>query len=234
MKGKVVIRRSEERFYEDMGWLKSKFTFSFANYFDVKFMNFCSLRVINEDVFEPTLIGFGLHPHKNVEIISYVISGNLTHESSMGNEVMTEGTFQVISSGSGIVHDVINKEKTDAKMLQIWITSNVLGGSPSCSLYKPDYLEKWALIVSENGSLNSIQIRQNARIYAIESGALNTILMPSLTFENIWIQVAEGSIEINNIRLNQGDAIGVYKEDIENFKAIKFNEKSKIILFDLQ
>lgn len=180
------------------------------------------------------MIGFGLHPHKNVEIISYVISGNLTHESSMGNEVMTEGTFQVISSGSGIVHDVINKEKTDAKMLQIWITSNVLGGSPSCNLYKPDYLEKWALIVSENGSLNSIQIRQNARIYAIESGVLNTILIPSLKFENIWIQVAEGSIEINNVRLSQGDAIGVYKGDIENFKAIKFNEKSKIILFDLQ
>jgi quercetin 2,3-dioxygenase len=230
---KISIRKSAERGYFDHGWLKSFHSFSFAEYFDRNHMNFHSLRVINEDFIKPQN-GFGFHPHKDMEIITYVMRGALTHEDNLGNkEEIKAGEFQVMSAGTGIIHSEFNHGLEEVHLLQIWIKPNVSGGIPGYKISAPNHFEKWALIASNDGRSGSFSIKQNAEIYAINSGNLKEISLPQSNLIQVWIQVAQGSIKMGDFEINAGDGISFSKITSEKTEKITFNETSKIILFAL-
>ena len=226
----AIIRKSEERGYFNHGWLRSYHTFSFGEYYDENFMNYHTLRVINEDVIRPNT-GFGLHPHKNMEIITYVLSGVLTHSDNLGNrEEIPAGSFQVMSAGSGIIHGEFNHSNASCHLLQMWVMTNEKGGKPYYKIHKPNHFEKWVLIVSGNGLENSVQIRQNAKMYAIDSGSLKSIKMPN-GGGYFWLQIASGIVKFGEIILHAGDAIGF--ERSSHFETTEFLEKSRVVLFEL-
>ncbi len=225
----MIVRRSNERGFFDHGWLKSYHTFSFADYFDSNFMGFGHLRVINDDIIDSNT-GFPMHPHKNMEIITYILDGALTHSDNIGNkEDINTGQVQIMSAGHGIVHSEWNNGNEPCHLLQIWIKTNKLNSDPSYKIYTPDHIEKWALIASGNESDEAFHIQQNAKIYVIDSGNLDDILIPDMN-GNIWIHVATGKVNIFNTELLNGDAIGLYNKEIKSEK-IQFLEQSKVLIF---
>lgn len=231
----IFTYTSSQRGYIDHGWLKTFHTFSFGDYHNNKMKEFRNLRVMNEDVVAGGT-GFGLHPHRNMEIITYIISGTLTHTDNLGNkEEITEGNFQIISAGTGILHSEFNHHKTNCHLLQIWIKPNALGGNPYHETLKINHHEKWALIANNNGHA-PFHIKQNAELYAIDSGTLQTIAIPQVKQEFMWIQVAQGKIKIHNTILNQGDAIALEIKEITKLhqETIEFLEESKVLLFGLE
>lgn len=227
----TIIRRSNQRGYFDHNWLKTYHTFSFANYYDPHFMGFGSLRVINDDIISPKN-GFGLHPHKNMEIITYILKGTLTHSDNLNNkEEINEGEVQVMSAGNGIIHSEWNHASKPCHLLQIWIEPNQNGGEPSYKIYKTDHFEKWGLIASGFENKSPLKIKQNAEIYVINSESLKETNLPKSNSNMAWIHIATGEIEIGNIILKSGDAIAFTSNNHE--KNIKFNIKSKILVFYL-
>jgi redox-sensitive bicupin YhaK (pirin superfamily) len=224
-----IIRKSNERGCFDHGWLKTYHTFSFADYYDPAFMGFGNLRVINDDVVLPQN-GFGLHPHKNMEIITYIIDGTLTHSDNLGNkEEIKTGEVQVMSSGNGIVHSEWNYGNKPCHLLQIWIKPNQIGGDPSYKIYKVDHFEKWGLIASGMEDGSAVRIKQDAEIYVINSGSLKEINLLDSSSHMIWLHIATGEIEIENIILRAGDAIGFTSNEYN--KNIKFNLESRVLVF---
>ena len=228
-----IIRKSNERGFFDHGWLKSFHSFSFGEYHDIHHMNFRSLRVINEDLIRAKT-GFGFHPHNNMEIITYIMRGSITHEDNLGNkEEIKAGEFQVMSAGSGIIHSEFNHSDAETHLLQIWIKPNQLGGEPSYRISAPNHEKKWALVASNDGRDESFMIKQDANIYAINSCDLNEIAFPELKQKHIWIQVAEGSISIDKTEIKAGDGISFERESLNSLSKIEFKEPSKMILFSL-
>lgn len=224
------IRKSKDRGHFNHGWLKSHHTFSFGEYYDANFMNYHTLRVINEDVIQPNT-GFGLHPHKHMEIITYVLGGVLTHTDNLGNrEEIPAGSFQVMSAGSGIIHGEFNHSNTSCHLLQMWVMTNQKGGEAYYTIHNPNHFEQWTLVVSGDGFENSVQIRQNAKMYAIDSGALHTIEMPRGD-GHFWLQIATGSVKIGDATLRAGDAIAF--DYSSQFAMISFLEQSRAVLFEL-
>jgi redox-sensitive bicupin YhaK (pirin superfamily) len=225
----TIIRRSNERGYFDHGWLKTHHTFSFADYYHHDFIDFGSLRVINEDTVLPQN-GFGFHPHKNMEIITYIMHGTLTHKDNLGNiEEIKAGEVQVMSAGNGIIHSEWNYGDKPCHLLQIWIKPNHLGGEPSYKIYTTDHFEKWGLVASGFENKSPVKIKQNAEIYVINSGSLKTVNLPDSSSQMIWLHIATGEIEIENLILKTGDALG-FKSN-KYTKNIKFNSESKILVF---
>jgi redox-sensitive bicupin YhaK (pirin superfamily) len=225
----IVIRKSNDRGYFHHGWLETYHTFSFADYYDPEFIGFGNLRVINDDVVLPNN-GFGLHPHKNMEIVTYIIDGVLTHTDNLGNkEEIKTGEVQVMSAGSGITHSEWNYGDKPCHLLQIWIKSKQIGGDPSYKIYKVDHFEKWGLIASGFEEKSTVKIKQDAEIYLINSGSLIEIDLPDSNSKMRWIHVAAGEIEIENITLRAGDAIGFTSNEYN--KNIKFNLESRVLVF---
>ncbi len=230
----IVIRKSNERGDANHGWLKSKHTFSFADYYDPKHMGFRTLRVINEDRIEGGT-GFGKHSHRDMEIISYIKNGALKHKDSMGNEtVIVPGEVQILSAGTGITHSE-NNYKTDdiTHFFQIWI-------SPNKTELKPSYGQKnfdnelnskqLVLVVSEDGREGSIKINQDADMYISRLKKEDELVYKLKPGRGIWIQILEGSLEINGKKVSTGDAISI--EKTSDIKIIA-SDKSELILFDL-
>lgn len=230
----LEIRRSEDRGVGEHGWLKSRHSFSFANYYDPKHMGFGPLLVINEDLVQPGH-GFGAHGHSDMEIISYVLDGALEHKDSMGNgSVITYGDVQRMSAGTGIRHSEFNPSASEpVHFLQIWIHPKARGLQPSYEEKHFDTASKkglWRLIVSPNGKDGSVRINQDASIYA-------TILDGSDTLEYDWseercgyLHVARGQVNVNDLVLKAGDAVKIVDElKITLTKA----KDSEILLFDL-
>ena len=169
-------------------------------------MGFGNLRVINEDFVAPAT-GFKLHPHRNMEIITYIIDGELTHGDNICNKaVIKTGEVQIMSAGNGIIHSEWNYNQKECHLLQIWIQPNETGGEPSYKIYKPEHFEMWGKVASFNGT-NAPKIKQNAEIYVINSGALKAIDLPNVQLNKAWLQVATGKIEIDATPLQSGDAI---------------------------
>jgi redox-sensitive bicupin YhaK (pirin superfamily) len=225
----MMVRKSNERGFFDHGWLKSYHTFSFADYFDSNFMGFGHLRVINDDIVDANT-GFPMHPHKNMEIITYILEGSLTHSDNIGNkEDINTGQVQIMSAGRGIVHSEWNNGNKPCHLLQIWIKTNNLNTEPSYKIYTPDHLEKWALIASGDEGDKTFHIQQDAKIYVIDSGSLSNILIPDMS-GNIWIHVATGNAKVMNVELSNGDAIGLHNKKIKGEK-IEFYQKSKVLVF---
>jgi redox-sensitive bicupin YhaK (pirin superfamily) len=230
----IVIRKSEERGHFDFGWLNTYHTFSFDQYYDPRFMSFRSLRVINEDRVAPAR-GFPTHGHSDMEIITYVLEGELEHKDSMGTgSVIRPGDVQKMSAGTGVKHSEQNPSRSEAvHLLQIWIMPDTRGIEPDYQQKRFEDEEKRGrlrLVASPDGSLDSITIKQDARVYAAllePSAEVTHELEPN---RHAWVQVARGSIEIGGQPLKQGDGAAISEES-----AIKIvgTEPAEILLFDL-
>jgi redox-sensitive bicupin YhaK (pirin superfamily) len=227
------IRLNEDRGHANHGWLDTHFTFSFADYYDPAHMGFRALRVINEDFIAPGM-GFGTHPHRDMEILSYVLSGELGHKDSLGSGgVIRHGEVQFMSAGTGIRHSEANPSATEpTHMLQIWLVPNRMGLDPKYEQKvfpiqnKPNQLH---LIASRNGRNGSFLIRSDAEVYAGKLAA-GTTVDQKLSGNHGWLQVAAGNITANGKTLHAGDGLAIENEASARITAIS---DAEILLFDL-
>jgi redox-sensitive bicupin YhaK (pirin superfamily) len=228
------IRRSNERGYADHGWLKSFHSFSFADYFDPRHVEFGPLRVINEDRVQPGA-GFGTHGHRDMEIISYVLGGELAHKDSLGNgSTIRPGDVQRMSAGTGVRHSEFNPSAGEpVHFLQIWIQPEASGITPS---YEQKYFApeqkrgQLRLIASPDAASGSVLIHQDARVYA---GLLDGQESISLTVgggRQMYVHVARGSLKVNGTALADGDALKLQDE-----KSLSLTEgkDAEVLVFDL-
>ena len=228
------VRRSEDRGYADHGWLKSYHTFSFADYFDPEHVEFGPLRVINEDRVQPGQ-GFGTHGHRDMEIISYVLSGELAHRDSMGNgSTIRPGDVQRMSAGSGVRHSEFNpSDQEPVHFLQIWIQPNAQGIAPSYEEKRFPVEEKRGrlrLIASSDGTDGSVLIHQDARVYAGLFDGNETAALKIDPARRVYVHVARGSLVANGIRLGAGDALKV-TDGTE--LVINGGKQAEVLVFDL-
>jgi len=228
------IRKSEERGHAQHGWLDSHHTFSFASYHDPRFMGFGHLRVINEDRVLPGQ-GFGTHPHRDMEILTYVLEGELQHRDSMGNgSVIRPGDVQHMSAGSGVTHSEYNPSKTESvHFLQIWILPQSSGGAPSYDqrhFAVGDRQNRLRLVASADGRDGSIRVRQNISLYAsvLEPGATVEHTIP--TGRKAWVQVARGTLDLEGRQLSAGDGVATDDPSTLNLRA---TSAAEVLLFDL-
>lgn len=229
----IKLRKSGNRGYFNHGWLKSFHTFSFANYYDPAHMHFGNLRVINEDYIAPNQ-GFPTHPHNNMEIITYVISGTLSHKDSMNNaSTINAGEVQLMSAGSGVFHSEFSDKKSETHLLQIWILPNVKNTAPSyqqknfASEFKNNALN---LVVSSAGENGSLQIKQDCKIYFGKFSAGEEFNFEIAKDRKIWIQIIKGELETGNFLTREGDALAINDEKII---ALKISKDVEFLLFDL-
>lgn len=230
----LQLRKSEERGFADHGWLKSRHTFSFANYYDPKHMGFKNLRVINEDRIAGGT-GFGAHPHQDMEIISYVVEGALEHKDSMGTvAVIKPGEVQRMSAGTGVIHSEYNALRDkETHFFQIWIMPNERGVKPGYgqkSFEAELNSKKLVLVVSNDGRDGSISIRQNADMYVSRLKAGDEIDFNVRKGRGVWIQVIKGNLTVGDKVLDTGDAYSTQDAQSLNISA---SQDSEIILFDL-
>ena len=230
----IQIRRSEERGGGDHGWLKTHYTFSFNDYWDPKWMGFRSLRVINEDWVAPNN-GFPTHPHRDMEIITYILEGELEHKDSLGTgSVILPGDGQRMTAGSGIRHSEFNPSSTKAAhLLQIWIQPEKAGLQPSYeqkSFSEEDKRGKLRVIASREAKDGSVKINQDAKLYVSLLKPGEEVVHELSHGRHGWLQVARGSVELNGNKLGQGDGAAI--SDEKELK-IKGAEDAEILLFDL-
>ena len=229
----MTIRKANERGHAEHGWLDSYHTFSFADYYDPQWMGFRSLRVINDDLVMPGM-GFGTHPHQNMEIITYVLSGQLEHKDSMGNgRIIRPGEAQYMSAGSGVRHSEFNPSPSEpAHFLQIWIM-------PDAKNVKPRYAEKslnsaptgkFHLVASKTGRDNSIAIHQDADLSVAKLESGQKVAHALAENRHAWLHVAEGEVVLNGKTLAGGDAAAITRETTLELTA---NKPSQVLLFDL-
>ena len=230
----VEIRKSQDRGSADHGWLQSRHSFSFADYFDANHVEFGALRVINEDRVAAGA-GFGTHPHRDMEIVSYVLEGQLAHRDSMGNgSVIRPGDVQRMSAGTGVRHSEHNPSATDAvHFLQIWIHPDRLGIAPGYEQKHFDAREKRGrlrLIVSGDGAEGSVRMHQDARIYAgLFDGAERARLEVART-RRIYVHLVRGDLTVNGTRLNGGDALQL--ADVSALQ-LEAGRAAEVLVFDL-
>ncbi len=228
-----IIRRSNERGHASHGWLDSYHTFSFADYYDPQWMGYRSLRVINDDLVMPGM-GFGKHPHRDMEIISYVLSGAIEHKDSMGNgRVIRAGEFQYMAAGTGVQHSEFNPSKTDPlRLLQIWIQPDEKGVTPRYAErnYAAAPTGKLNLVASKTGRDGSMEIHQDADLLLAKLESGQAVQHPLAPKRHAWVHVAEGEVSINGTKLTGGDAVGVSDESVLEIAATK---PSQVLLFDL-
>lgn len=231
----ITIRHRDERGAADFGWLDSKHTFSFGNYYDPNHMGFSDLRVINEDKVIPAQ-GFGTHGHRDMEIISYVLSGELSHKDSMGNgSVIRPGEVQRMSAGTGVRHSEFNASATNpVHFLQIWIMPESKGLEPSYESknFSPEQRQgRLKLVGSPDGRDGSVTIHQDVNLYLAslkEGDQLNHKIEDS---RRVWVQVTQGEITLNNQLLQAGDGAAITDET--EIVISGNNPDSEILLFDL-
>ncbi|MDO5980385.1 pirin family protein [Flavivirga spongiicola] len=234
---KTIIHKADTRGYANHGWLKSHHTFSFASYQDAERMNFGALRVLNDDVVQPKM-GFGTHPHQNMEIISIPLKGALSHKDSMENKQAIEvDEVQVMSAGTGLTHSEFNDSKTDSvNFLQLWIIPETMNVTPNYEQRKfNDLAQKNTLqtLVAPKDKLEgeALPISQQAYIYRsdLDSGHEIT-LHPKNENNGFYIFLVEGEIEVEDLTLKNRDAIGVYETDNV---LIKSKGDSKILIIEV-
>ncbi|MGA2550870.1 MAG: pirin family protein [Burkholderiaceae bacterium] len=228
------IRRADDRGLADHGWLNSRHSFSFAEYFDPKHVQFGALRVINEDRIAPGT-GFGTHGHRDMEIISYVLEGELAHKDSMGNgSVIRPGDVQRMSAGRGVFHSEFNNSKeAPTHFLQIWITPNVTGIAPSYEEkhFSPaDKRGRLRLIASPDGREGSVQIHQDASLYSGLFDANEAAVHTLAPGRKAYVHMARGSALVNGERLAAGDALLL---DDETRIQVGDGQQAEVLLFDL-
>ena len=228
-----TIRRSGDRGLADHGWLKSRHSFSFAEYYDPEHMGYRSLRVINDDIVAGGG-GFGMHPHRDMEIISYILSGALRHQDSLGNSAeMRAGEVQRISAGAGVLHSEFNASTTESvHFLQIWIVPNQKGGTPAYGERSFAEIEanEWCLVASGDGREGSLLIRQDADVWLAKLDAGAELDLPVREGRGIWCHLAEGGLRVDGELIEGGDALMVEDEPPVKIRA---TQPSQVICFDL-
>ena len=229
------IRRANERGHGDHGWLNSHHTFSFADYYDPAHMGFRSLRVINDDRVAPGQ-GFGTHPHRDMEIFSYVLEGALQHKDSLGNgSVLKPGQIQLMSAGRGVTHSEFNPSPTEPlHFLQIWIQPRERGLAPSYTEWRPKASQADAakvLVISPDGREDSATIHQEAEIYRIRLQPGQTVTHQLKSGRGAWLQIAEGALTLNGVALATGD--GASTEEPGTLTLVATGP-TEALLFDLR
>jgi hypothetical protein len=230
----ITVRKSEARGHANHGWLDSYHTFSFASYYDPNYMNFRSLRVINEDVVSPGK-GFGTHGHSDMEIITYVLEGALEHKDSLGTgAVIKPGEVQRMTAGTGIQHSEFNHSQTDpVHLLQIWLLPDTKGLSPSYEQRDFPLAErrgKLRLVATRDARDGAVKVHQDVDLYAAvldKHSRVSHALGPN---RHAWVQVARGSVLLNGLTLENGDAAAVSDEAEVVIEAA---EDAEFLLFDL-
>jgi redox-sensitive bicupin YhaK (pirin superfamily) len=230
----ITLRRSAERGHSNIGWLDSYFTFSFAGYYDPKFMGFRSLRVINDDRIEPAQ-GFGPHAHRDMEIITYMVEGKLRHRDSMGEQhVLGPNEIQTMSAGTGIVHSEFNASNVEqSHSIQIWI-------EPSAEDFKPSYQQIAFDPAEKHGRLKLLAapeagatvIHQDARLYVSELTPDQRVEHTLAPHRHAWIQVVSGDVVLNGQELHEGDGAAVSDETALAFTGAG-SVGGEFLLFDL-
>ncbi len=230
----IILRKSQDRGYADHGWLKSFHSFSFAGYHDPRFMGWGNLRVINEDRVAPGM-GFGKHGHRNMEIISYVLSGELAHEDSMGNiKGIPPGDVQRMSAGSGVTHSEFNHAKDQTThFLQLWIEPNITEIEPSYEQQTIPAIEKEGklrLIASPDEKNGSVKIHADAKVYAGLFNGTQAAILELNPKRKYYAHLVRGSLTINGRELNGGDALLM---DNESILKVEGGSNAEVLFFDL-
>ena len=231
----ITIRKSDERGHIDHGWLDTRHTFSFADYWDPAHVNFRALRVLNEDRVVPAA-GFGTHGHNDMEIVSYVLSGRLAHKDSLGTgSTIVPGDVQYMSAGTGVKHSEFNDSTSDpVHFVQIWIVPDRRG-------YEPRYAQKpfadsekrgkLRLVASGTGDDGSISIRQDVNLYATILGGESRVPLEMAPGRHLWVQALRGEAEVNGHRLSAGD--GLAASDETAFTLSGAGAEAEFLVFDL-
>lgn len=227
----IYLRKAEQRGHAHHGWLDSWHTFSFADYYDASFMGFSALRVINEDVIEAGQ-GVGTHPHKDMEILTYVLSGTVEHQDSMGNkEQIQSGEFQIMSAGTGVRHSEYNASRElPLHLYQIWIIPEKNGLTPRYAQRRFDQVQGRQLVLSPDARDGSLQVFQDMTLsrWALKQGEEDAVaIAPG---RRIWIQVVKGNVTVNDERASLSDAFAVWDETA---LAVVADSDAEILLFDL-
>lgn len=230
----LQVRRSSDRGYANHGWLESYHSFSFAEYFDRNHMHFSALRVINDDIIAAGQ-GFGMHPHRDMEIVTYMLQGKLQHRDSIGNgSVISAGDVQRMTAGSGIVHSEFNASDSEkVHLLQIWIMPSHLNLQPG---YEERHFgaeqktNRWCLIAAGNHQEGALRVHQDMLLYATVLDAGVDLAYTVSIERSVYLHIARGSVEINDLQLASGDAVML---DGSAELSIKANAESELLLFDL-
>jgi len=226
----IQLRQARDRGHANHGWLDSWHTFSFADYHDPRHMGFSVLRVINEDRVTPGE-GFPTHPHRDMEIITYVLEGALEHKDSLGTgSVIRPGEVQRMSAGTGIRHSEFNHSRSEpVHFLQIWILPNVQGVQPGYEQKRIEHDGGLRLVASPDSADGSVTIHQDARVYAarLNGAEINHALAPG---RRAWLQVARGTARLNGTELQAGDGAGIEGEANLRLAA---DGSAEVLLFDL-
>ncbi|QHM77237.1 Quercetin 2,3-dioxygenase [Mixta theicola] len=227
----IYLRKAEERGHANHGWLDSWHTFSFANYYDANFMGFSALRVINEDVIDAGQ-GFGTHPHKDMEILTYVLSGTVEHQDSMGNkEQIPAGEFQIMSAGTGVRHSEYNASSSEPLHLyQIWIIPEKTGIEPRYDQRRFAEVQGRQLILSPDAREGSLKVYQDMTLsrWVLKAGESDSVTLDAA--RRIWIQVVKGNVQVNDQPVATSDALAIWDESTLQLQA---SSDAEILLFDL-
>ena len=227
----IYLRKADDRGHANHGWLDSWHTFSFANYYDPDFMGFSALRVINEDIIAPGQ-GFGTHPHKDMEILTYVLSGVVEHQDSMGNkERIPAGEFQIMSAGTGVRHSEYNgSDKEPLHLYQIWIIPEKAGIEPRYEQRRFDDVQGRQLVLSPDARDGSLKVFQDMTLsrWALQAGEQGTTEVDA--GRRIWLQVVKGDVQVNGQQATTSDALAIWDESTLTIQA---DSAAEILLFDL-
>jgi redox-sensitive bicupin YhaK (pirin superfamily) len=230
----IQIRKASERGHFDHGWLDTHHTFSFSRYYDPRHMGFRVLRVINEDTVQPGR-GFGTHPHEDMEIVTYVLSGALAHKDSLSTgSTLRPGELQRMTAGTGISHSEFNPSPTEpVHLYQIWLSPEQEGLEPSYeqrAFPANERRNRLRLVASPDGSDGSLTIRQDARLYLATLDEGHEVSKDLLHDRYAWLQVLRGNVDLNGQRISAGDGAAVSEEPA---LAIRAESPSEVLLFDL-
>lgn len=230
----IAVRTANDRGHFDHGWLDTYHTFSFGDYRDPRHVQFRSLRVMNEDRVAPGQ-GFGMHPHRDMEIVTYVLSGALEHQDSMRNgQVLRPGELQRMTAGTGVLHSEFNPSGAEpVHLYQIWLLPEAKGLTPGYEQkgFPPaERQDRLRLVASRDGREGSLTIHQDAALYLATLSPGATVEYPLATGRHAWLQVLRGRVELNGAQLSAGDGAAVADERLLR---VASQDESEIMLFDL-
>jgi quercetin 2,3-dioxygenase len=231
----IELRKADQRGRAEHGWLSSRHTFSFANYYDPKQIGFSDLLVINDDRVMPAR-GFGKHPHRDMEIFSYVLEGALEHKDSMGTgSVIVPGEVQLMSAGTGVTHSEFNHSASEpVHFLQIWIAPSVKNAQPRYAqkaIPEADKRGKLRLVLSPDGAEDSLVLRQDARVYAGRFDGAETAKLDVDANRYVYVHVARGSVSVNGVAMGEGDGARIRNERELTFSN---GDDAEVLVFDLR
>lgn len=227
----INVRKASERGQANFGWLQSRHTFSFGNYYDPRYMGVSALRVINDDRVIPGQ-GFATHGHRDMEIISYVISGTIAHKDSYGHvKDLPAGEFQLMSAGSGIYHSEYNPSATEPlHFLQIWIQPATTGGQPEYQQKAFEQTEALTAVVTPDGRDGTLLIKQDATVYRLQLADAEQLTLPLTSGRTLYLQLIKGELTLNDTQLNEGDGVSVTDEQLLSLQA---SDNVEALVFDL-